>query len=327
MSAKVRRQPEAVRNIRKKQLYKAEDPKSENACFSETRPLEIRLVECSPKAHSSQHGLEKSNTKAQTTTSFEACHTLPLSPSRIVDTRAINAAEFQLPSSYQPSRADLVQEHYIALFISSFFAPQSCRTKFDIWIHELPVLVSSSPKTAVMYSIRAATMAFYGKMVDNKSIQVNACQWYAKGLQKQRQETETQLQLGSRQLDNEGPTESAICASIMLSLFESVMCTSFEGWAQHLIAAGKMLEMRGPENCVSGRILSVFRTIRLGAVSKIFTPPTELLSASQLIDTGLYLNGTGKTVPICIRSLVHDPVLIAYEDPFRQITGRSFPAP
>ncbi|KAK3170140.1 hypothetical protein OEA41_009526 [Lepraria neglecta] len=110
-------------------------------------------------------------------------------------------------------------------------------------------------------------MAHYGKKTGDVSIQVEACRWYDKGLESQRLESQrTQLQLLHGDSVHQRLDAVTISAPLMFSVFESMMSTSFAAWSQHVKAAGKMIEMRGPENCQSGLIHHLFRTVRIGAI-------------------------------------------------------------
>jgi hypothetical protein len=168
------------------------------------------------------------------------------------------APQFQLPSSYQPSRAAPFQQHFVSYLISSLRSPLLYQAHRQSWAFELPTLLTSGGPTTV-YSIRAAAMAFYGNLAGDESIQTDACRWYAMGLTSQR----SLLQTGR---PKRMPTMEEIFAPIMFSMFEVVVCTDPNGWIHHLSAAGRMLEMRGPENCRDGIVHMLFRTVRLSSV-------------------------------------------------------------
>lgn len=111
-------------------------------------------------------------------------------------------------------------------------------------------------------------MALYGKQRGDAAMQLEACYWYDKGLESQRHEShETELQLARCGSAAGKISEATISAPILFSLFECLMTTSFAAWAQHITAAGKMLELRGPTMCQDGIIHHLFRSVRLGSVS------------------------------------------------------------
>ena len=174
------------------------------------------------------------------------------------------SSQMALPSLYEPSRATLFQELFLESFIHTFFNP---RTRFDKWADSLPEFLEKPRTKSITYAIRAATMSVYGKRSRDESIQMEACRCYAKGLESQLIEGQiNQLQLSKGRSVTEVFSEETVCAPIMFCLFESAMCTSMAAWAQHLVAAGKMLEMLGPERCRHGIIHHMFRTVRIGIV-------------------------------------------------------------
>jgi hypothetical protein len=177
------------------------------------------------------------------------------------ETLEIAEHQFQLPSSYQPSRAAAFQQHFVSHLISSLRSALLYRTKLRSWAFELPTILASAGPTT-MYSIRAAAMAYYGILTSDESIQTDACRWYAMGLTCQR----SFLQKCAIRRPVEMPTAGDICAPVMFSIFEVVVCTAPSGWIHHLSAAGRMLEMRGPENCRDGTAHMLFRTVRVSSV-------------------------------------------------------------
>ena len=153
-------------------------------------------------------------------------------------------------------------------FITAFFNPQSHEVRPNAWVYELPTLLSDHSSSALVYSVRAASMAHYGKRTGDKSMQIEACRWYDKGLKAQRLQSErTELHISTPGNIDQRLGVAAVSAPLMFALFESMMTTSYVAWSQHLKAAAKMLEIRGAINCQSGLIHDVFRTVRIGAVS------------------------------------------------------------
>ena len=161
-------------------------------------------------------------------------------------------------------------------------------------------------------------MAVYGQLIGDKSIQIDACRWYAKGLENQRLQTQRlRLMNATKPPDVDTLDDAAICAPIMLALFESVMCKNFEAWSQHLLAAGELLEMRGPESCTSIQSLSMFRTIRPGHVS--LKSSSDLLSFYQLTSVGIHFRNTRNPIQVCFESLVHNTIFSTSQDAVRYI--------
>ena len=170
----------------------------------------------------------------------------------------------------------MFQELFLETFIKVFFNP---RTPFDGWADELPTYLVRPKTKAITYAIRAATMSVYGKRNGDESIQMEACRSYAKALESQLIEGQIhQLQLSRGESVAEVFSEETVCAPIMLCLFESAMCTNITAWAQHLVAAGKMLEMLGPDRCRHGTLHNLFRLVRIGTV---YYGPLDLLERSN----------------------------------------------
>jgi hypothetical protein len=184
-----------------------------------------------------------------------------------------------MPSLYNPPRCDIFQQHFLAHFISSFGKNHPGNMQ-RTWMHELPLVLNTHPSSSVNYAIRAATMAFYGSLVNDESIQIEACKWYARGLVGQRSQI-SGLEAGLTGSADPGgaavaevniPSEEAICTSIMLGYFEISCSTTPLGWFQHIQGAARLLEMRGPQNCQIGIAHRMFRTVRLNMVRRFPSP-------------------------------------------------------
>lgn len=91
----------------------------------------------------------------------------------------------QLPTSHQPSRAAVFQSLFLTHFIE-FYRNSKTDTKRISWVHQVPQFVANSPSLAVKYCIRATSMAIYGQLTDDKSIQSDSCRWYTFGSGHQR---------------------------------------------------------------------------------------------------------------------------------------------
>lgn len=148
--------------------------------------------------------------------------------------------------------------------MSAFDNRNMNRTRMRFWYWELPTIVAASQCPAVLHSVRAASMLHYGVLSKDISVQTEACQWYAKGLNSQRRS----LELGSSKTRAVMPRDEDVLSPVMLALFELVAVTIPLGWIQHILAATNMLIMRGPENCQSGLVHMLFRTMRMTVVSK-----------------------------------------------------------
>lgn len=193
------------------------------------------------------------------------------------NTQALQASiedirDMELPHWYQPSKEEIFQQHFTAHFIGNFFNPASFLTKLNLWIYHLPAIMCSDAPPAVHCAIRAATMAFYGTKVSDVSLQTEASRWYVRGLELQRKELE---KLSSSQSTNQLDA-TALLAPLMFSIFETIIVTERKGWAQHLHAAARFLELLGPHGCKDGIANSLFRSVRMGLVSVLQSLGFEL---------------------------------------------------
>lgn len=178
-----------------------------------------------------------------------------------------NSSEFMMPSPNQPSKSAPFQQLFLCHFISAFDNRNLHRTQMKSWYWELPVIVATSTCPAALHSIRAASMLHYGVLSKDISVQTEARRWYSRGLNSQRR----LLESGSSKTNAIMPGAEEILSSVMLTLFELVVATTPLGWIQHILAAARMLIMRGPENCQSGLVHMLFRTMRMTVVSKHLT--------------------------------------------------------
>jgi len=170
---------------------------------------------------------------------------------------------FQLPTTYQPDRRYQFELLFLSNFISSSNLSEKSESGLHTWTNELVNILSSTKESSVIYSIRATSMAMYGRMTGTEDIEIEAIKWYSRGLESQRQS----LQLAAKAPTSVIPTDGTVCTAIMLSLFESIISTTPTGWLRHYGGAVKMLEVMGPEKCQSKLTHKLFRSARFGSVS------------------------------------------------------------
>lgn len=171
------------------------------------------------------------------------------------------AAQLWLPASYQPSRISPFEELYINHFIDFYFNPQA-KITLNSWVNALPILLNASPSSGVRYSIRAATMAIYGKLIGDESIQLESIRWYTRGLESQRLQLQTFCQGGKVV-----PDGSMVLVPLLFCHFESSMCTAPDAWMPHAVAAENILVMMGPHVCRTRQMHAIFLSVRVSAVS------------------------------------------------------------
>ena len=155
------------------------------------------------------------------------------------------------------------------------------RSPPNSWVLRIPQYVALAPEGAVKYSMRAVTMAFYGKSASDQSIQNASCQAYGIALNRQILDMGVLTDRPQRQLSSvESLSAAMIASALLLSMFETIMpCGNHEAWAQHLQGAAHLMEMHGPEACRSGPLHHLYRTVRVATVSQC-----TVLSGSCLID-------------------------------------------
>lgn len=171
------------------------------------------------------------------------------------------AVQLMLPTSYQPSRISQFEELYINHFIDFYFNLQA-KIMLNGWVNALPILLNASPSPGVRYSIRAATMAIYGKLTGDESIQLESIRWYTRGLESQRLQLQILCEGGKAVSD-----VSMVLVPLLFCHFESSMCTAPDAWMPHAVAAENILVMMGPHVCRTQQMHAIFLSVRVSAVS------------------------------------------------------------
>lgn len=213
-------------------------------------------------------------------------------PAKYVRERLEIVPNLSLLTHHQPSRANFFDSLFVAHFIESFGNMKASPSPVPstIWLDELPMLVASFRPSLAKHSIRAGTMLLYGAYVRDVSIQTEARRWYARALR----------DLRSLLLRSAGTGDSAvefneddICATVMLSHFESAAGTSVGAWVQHVEGASMMLEIRGPERCRFGFMHEIFRHLRLLTVSQLVQP--------LIHNPCLYTDCCNQSINVCVK--------------------------
>ncbi len=198
--------------------------------------------------------------------------TLPVAPHSRLDATAKyfdRERQFQLPATYQPSRIYQFQELFINHFIDFYFP--ELKSEHNSWVHNLPKLLNGSPSPSVRFSIRAATMAIYGKLTQDESIQFESCRWYIRGLQIQRAQLQVLCSSGQSVVD-----ASMVFVPLLFCHFETSMCTAPDAWMPHAVAAENILVMMGPYACRTSQMHTIFLSVRLAAVNNPILYPLRI---------------------------------------------------
>ncbi|RSL99905.1 hypothetical protein CEP52_009435 [Fusarium oligoseptatum] len=181
----------------------------------------------------------------------------------------------RLPSP-QPSRSSAFDQLFVSHFVESFFGtmkpPPTPGTPSKIWLHELPVFLTSSESSSAKTAIRATSMISYGTLAGDVSIKTAARRWYAEALH----HLQCQITKGNVSVD-----DSIICAVVMLIHFETWAGTSQKAWLRHLKGAAMLLQVAGPERCSHGFMHQVFSHLRFQMFVAAMTENEVPIFASQ----------------------------------------------
>ncbi|CAO2647667.1 Nn.00g085890.m01.CDS01 [Neocucurbitaria sp. VM-36] len=153
--------------------------------------------------------------------------------------RAITAVRYQHrpPTFNQPSRA--LPEAFDAALLSHYVELNKSKRTYapEIqWLVHLPRIHSNANRSAVRLSLRALSMAFYGKLHQDPSILVDSWRCI--------------------------PDEEEVLVPLILALYEVYVGATSSGSMAHMAAAAEIMNMRGPSNCKSGVIWPLFKGIR-----------------------------------------------------------------
>jgi hypothetical protein len=177
-------------------------------------------------------------------------------------------SHFGLPPR-PPSRARAFEQLYISHFIGSFGNP---RQNPPYWLYKLPELLVPAVSGPVKDSIRATAMLFYGILTRSIPVQTEANRFYIKALHDLRSRLQNEIEETGVQKTGTSTalaTNSMLgCAPIMMCHFEIMASSSPNGWVNHIMAAAKMIEIRGPEGCRLGLDHQLFLTVRLFTVRR-----------------------------------------------------------
>ncbi|KAI9038460.1 Zn(II)2Cys6 transcription factor [Aspergillus affinis] len=163
----------------------------------------------------------------------------------------------------EPSCQPLYEQALVSTFIASFSISDSHSVQPDSWTQYLSTW-ASSPK-ALGWSIRATTLAFYAQVSQETAIYQEASRCYAHALRGQSVSVNQCLEGfgGQITVPSKVPTEEDIYASLMLMYYELISPASIGSWITHLRGTAQLLLLRGPQNCQTGAIHLVFRSVRL----------------------------------------------------------------
>ncbi|KAI4950208.1 hypothetical protein J4E91_004864 [Alternaria rosae] len=172
--------------------------------------------------------------------------------------QAIVAIRYQYrpPILNQPSR--VLPEALDTAFLSHYIELNKGGSQYapEIqWLGHINEIHSNARKPAVRLSLRAVSMAFFGKQHHDPSILVDSWRWYTVALSAQR--------TSIARLKNDAiPDEEEVMVPLIMSLYELYVGATATGAMSHIAAAAEIMNMRGPSNCGSGAIWPLFKGIR-----------------------------------------------------------------
>ncbi|MCJ1395549.1 hypothetical protein MMC18_008435 [Xylographa bjoerkii] len=161
-------------------------------------------------------------------------------------------------TSYQPSLAPVLEQHFLANFISFFDKVTPNSKPLQGWFGLLPSMLSNTIRSYVRAPILAASLALYGTLAQEQAIVLIAYKWYGVGLNRQRK----RIVDSSKREQSMIPTVEDISMALLSAYFEVFFSTNSEAYFHHQIGASKLLEARGPEACQTGVLHELFQTVR-----------------------------------------------------------------
>ncbi|KAI4686156.1 uncharacterized protein J4E88_003993 [Alternaria novae-zelandiae] len=202
------------------------------------------------------------NEAASTSTPIGQASSYPALPSESRDNEKIEQAivairyQYRPPMLNQPSR--ILPEALDTAFLSHYIELNKGGSQYapEIqWLGHINQIHSNARKPAVRLSLRAVSMAFFGKHHHDPSILIDSWRWYTVALSAQR--------TSIARLKNDAiPDEEEVLVPLIMSLYELYVGATATGAMSHIAAAAEIMNMRGPSNCGSGAIWPLFKGIR-----------------------------------------------------------------
>ncbi|KAI4660723.1 uncharacterized protein J4E79_005291 [Alternaria viburni] len=204
------------------------------------------------------------NEAASTSTPIDqpSSSSYPALPSESRDNEKIEQAivairyQYRPPMLNQPSR--ILPEALDTAFLSHYIELNKGGSQYapEIqWLGHINQIHSNARKPAVRLSLRAVSMAFFGKHHHDPSILIDSWRWYTVALSAQR--------TSIARLKNDAiPDEEEVLVPLIMSLYELYVGATATGAMSHIAAAAEIMNMRGPSNCGSGAIWPLFKGIR-----------------------------------------------------------------
>lgn len=205
---------------------------------------------------------ETSSKTNQTPSSCSASSSTTRDAARVEQAIVAIRHQYRPPMLNQPSR--VLPEALDTAFLSHYVELNKGGSQYapEIqWLGHIPEIHSNARKPAVRLSLRAVSMAFYGKHHHDPSILIDSWRWYTVALSAQR----TSI---ARLKKDAIPDEEEVLVPLIMSLYELYVGATASGAMAHIAAAADIMNMRGPSNCGSGAIWPLFKGIRSSDVRR-----------------------------------------------------------
>lgn len=156
-----------------------------------------------------------------------------------------------------PNPATMYEENLLHRFLD-FFTRGARRSSWLLKLHDL----KDNPSALALRSgLRAVTLAYAAHATRDAGVKLAAYKDYGASLNHQRAAL-TRLQTVDYQ-----SAINALLATVILSYFELVCCTTSTAWSQHTTAAEKLITRLGPVALKHDLIPALFYSVRSHAVS------------------------------------------------------------
>jgi hypothetical protein len=177
--------------------------------------------------------------------------------------KAITAIRYhqKLPTFHQPSGTvpEALDTAYFAHFTKVINVTKAYAPEVQ-WLAQLPCIQSRPQKPSVKYSLRAISMACYGKLHHDPSILVDSWRWYTLSLSAQRMSMSQHMKTGM-------PEEDEVLVPLILAMYDMYLGPTTVGSLSHLAAASEILNMRGPSNSRGDAMWPLFTAVRNSEVA------------------------------------------------------------
>ena len=212
--------------------------------------------------------------------------------------QAPNYNEFSRPpSSRSPSRQRTTSNpnsYDAEQFISAML--QNTRAEGTTsWLLSLPSIFSQT--TTLGKATLAVSLAYHGNLHGNKTLAMEAYKLYGQTLENHRRELKKQKQTI--------PTPEDIAVPIMLSMFEAISSQSVDAYRQHILAAERLMEIRGPQACENTTFAQILNLLKS---EMVYITSFLLTALADILRLDIYFNINTPPINIQQGRMAHPPL-------------------